>query len=285
MKLLCAFLAMLIVVGMGAVRVHAEGLIVTDVVVPDLAPGEDAQIRVTVKNTFSDDVQDVSFNLNLQGLPLAIVGSSESSTTEIIENHKEDFVFRIRASSTAKPGDYQIPYTLAFGNTTKPKTGTIGIRIKGDVQIMATVDAENPVLHQKGKVTLKLINKGLADARYVSVTLAPSGFTLLSDQNNYIGDISANDFESASFDVVYTSVDPVVSARLEYRDFNNVVQTKTIALPIIVYTQEEAIQRGILAKSNAPLYTGVIVALVVLWLIWRFFARRRRMKRSMAAAR
>ena len=267
-----------------AVPAHAEGLIVNDVTISDIAPGEETQLRITLKNTFSDSLEDVSLALNLQGLPLSIVGSSESTLDEINDGDKEDFVFRIRASSTAKPGDYSIPYTLSTPNATKPKTGTIGIRIKGDVQLSTLVTAETPVLNQKGKLSLKLVNKGLADARYVSVTLAPNGFTLLSEQTVYIGDISANDFETATFDVRYTSTDPVATARIEYRDFNNVVQTKTLAEPFLVYTQDEAIKQGILAKNNAPLYIGVILALLVLWLIWRSIRKRRRMRKSMQSA-
>ena len=267
-----------------AVPAHAEGLIVNDVTISDIAPGEETQLRITLRNISSDSLEDVSLALNLQGLPLSIVGSSESTLDEINDGDKEDFVFRIRASSTAKPGDYSIPYTLSTPNATKPKTGTIGIRIKGDVQLSTLVTAETPVLNQKGKLSLKLVNKGLADARYVSVTLAPNGFTLLSEQTVYIGDISANDFETATFDVRYTSTDPVATARIEYRDFNNVVQTKTLAEPFLVYTQDEAIKQGILAKNNAPLYIGVILALLVLWLIWRSIRKRCRMRKSMQSA-
>lgn len=259
----------------------ASALLIKSIDVSDINPGEDTTLTIQVENNLNDDVEQVSLALNLQGLPFNTLGISEDSVDEIQEGDEESFAFRIRSSPTAKPGDYQIPFTLTYQNLSKPQTGTIGIRIKGSVILDATISTETPVLNQKDKLSLKIINKGFADARYVSVTLIPEGFTLNSPDKIYIGDINANDFETASFDIIYTDKNPIVTASIEYLDFNNAKQTKFTTLPIDVYTQEEAIQRGIIQKNNTPIYVGIIIALIIIWLVWRSISKRRRLKKSM----
>ncbi len=262
----------------------AAGLVVSDVVVPEVSPGSEALITLEIENTFERDVEDVSFSLNMRDLPLSIVGSSESTIEEIEEDESEDLSFRIRASPTAKPGDYQIPFTLTYLNATQPKTGTIGVRIKGNVELSTSLTTNTPVVGRSDRLGVKIINKGFADARYVTVRLIPTDFTLHSDEVVYIGDISANDFETATFDVRYTEQKPIATVSIEYRDFNNTLQTITLQEQLPLYTEEEAVRRGIIEKSKTPLYISGVVAVVLLWLLWRMIRRRRRLRKSMAAS-
>jgi hypothetical protein len=261
--------------------VAAEGLVISDASAPDLVPGEQGRIKFVIKNTFSTDVEDVSLSLNMQGLPFSIIGSSESTIEEIEEDEDEETAFLIRASPTAKPGDYQIPYMLTFKNSTRAKTGTVGVRIKGTVNLSLILNAESPVIGRQGKLSFKIINTGFADARYVSLKITTEEMTILSEDIVYIGDVSANDFESASYDVVYEKNNPIVRATLDYLDFSNTKQTHTILESPRIYTRDEAIEKGIIKKNNAFLYIGIIIALIVLWLLWRTLRRRQRMKRSL----
>lgn len=277
--LLISLVSLLLFISLTAAQIS-----VSDVELSELNPGEETTVRITIENTFDQDIEDISFTLNFAGLPLSPVGSSETSIDEIEDDDEESIAFRIRASPTAEPGDYQVPYTLSFGNGTRAKTGTIGVRVKGTVELALTVDAENPVVGQQGRLSAKLINKGFADARYVSITLVPDGLDILSEDTLYIGDISANDFESATFDVMYTSKNPVANVLVEYRDFSNVLQRRTFTEEVQAYTHDEAVKKGIIQKSNAPLYVSLIVILLVLWIIWRTVRKRRKMKRSMQGA-
>ena len=251
---------------------------------PTLTPGQEGTLRVNVDNTLNTDIEDVSLVLNFQGMPLSPISSSEASVDEIENDDDEDFTFLIRASPTATPGDYQIPYSLTYKNSTRAQSGTLGIRITGSVELQTIVTADKPVLNEKGKLTLKIINKGFADARYVSLTLTPEGYGLYSDKTIYIGDISANDFETASFDVIFTKQRPKIEAVLEYRDFDNNLKQQAISEPITVYTREQAIERGIIKKNNTPLYVGIAIALIIIWLIVRALRKRARKRRSMQRA-
>jgi hypothetical protein len=161
--------------------------------------------------------------------------------------------------------------------------GTLGIKIGGRTEIDLSSTVENPIIGQKGKITLRIINKGDGEARFASLTILPEGYTLLSEDKVYIGTINADDFESATFNVLFNSAKTKLMGMLEYKDLENNRLIKNIESPLKIYTQEEAIKEGIMTKSKAGLYVLIIAVIIVIWLIVRTIRKRRRMKKSREA--
>ncbi len=262
----------------------ASAVTITSVNVAEFAPSSEGTIGIEVKNTLNSDIEDVSLSLQLTNLPFTSVGSSEDSFDEIREDKSKEFVFRLKAASDIKPGDYQIPYILAYKDDTqiKEKKGTIGVSVIGNVTLDFTIDAENPIMGEQGVITLKVVNRGNADARFVSVKVLPQGYTILSDNEDYIGSVNSDDFETASLDVIY-SKNARFNAVVTYRDFDNREITRKIELPIKVYTKNEAIKLGIAKNSNAPFIIGIVVLIFLLIILWRIIKKRRRVKKSLEA--
>ena len=71
------------------------------------------------------------------------------------------------------------------------------------------------------------------------------------------------------------------NAIIEYKDFDNQIVTKNVNLPLTIYTQEKAIELGLMKKDRTLTYAIVIVAVIILWFIYRSIKKRRRLKRSM----
>lgn len=258
----------------------SANLVLTEVISPDLLPGQEGRLIITIENNFDEDAEDVSLSLDLRNVPITIVGSAETTLDEIREDREEDFIFNIRASPTAEAGDYQIPYTLVYKDEDFTKTGTIGVRVEGTVELYTSTTTENAIIGQEGKINLKIINKGFADARYVTLKVSPNGYVLKSDNTVFVGDINANDYETVTFDVIFQKANPKLSGVLEYKDFNNVQQVMTINELLDVYTNQEAIEKGIIKKSNTPIYLTILVLVIVLWFVWRAIRKRRRIKQS-----
>lgn len=260
----------------------ASALTITSVNADSLIPGGDGEIRIEVDNNLGSAVTDVSLVLNLDKVQFVSVGSSEDSINKISKDDSEVFFFKVKAANDIKPGDYQIPYTIFYtqDNAEKQKLGSIGISVDGKTDLDLSVDLENPVVGQTGKISLKIINRGFGDAKFVSVTAFPDSYTLLSDEKVYIGTISSDDFETASFDVIFKKEISTFSALLVYKDFNNKEITQTINLPITVYSQQKAIELGIIKKSNFMLYISVVVFITLAWFLWRMFRKNRRFKKS-----
>lgn len=251
----------------------------------DLTPGKTGRISIELENNLEYDIEDVSFKLNFESLPFIPVGSSEETIDEIDEDDDESASFRVQAANDITPGDYEIPYSLEYEdpetNSTVTKSGTIGVRVRANPILAYSIETENPVEDMQGRVTLKIVNKGFFDARFVSININSNGFTLLSDSEVYIGTIDSDDYETATFDVIFTSRSPTLTASVEYIDFDNEEIIETINLPVKVYSQERAIELGLIQKSNAPLYIGIVIALLVIWFIYRAIRKRRRFKKGM----
>ena len=262
----------------------SSAIVINSVDTPTLTPSEQGQIRIEIENIFTDDAENVLLSLDFKGLPFIPIGSSQQSIDKIEEDDEETFVFAIKASSDIKPGDYEIPYVLEYelNSNEKSRAGTIGVKVRANPELIFSVDTKNPVENKQGQVILKIVNKGFADARFVTVKVLSDGLTLLSDDEEYIGTVDSDDFETLTFDVIFKKTNPNFEAIINYKDFDNVLVTKTINLPIEVYTQEKALELGIIKPSYTFYYVGGGVAIIVLYLIYRSIKKRRRLKRSMA---
>ncbi len=261
----------------------ASAVTLNSVFVDEFAPGSEGTINIEIENILSDDVQDVSLSLNTGSLPFIVIGSSEQSVEEIEEDDDEEFLFRLKASTEIEPGQYEIPYTLNYKINDKEKTreGTIGVRVVANPELAFSISATNPIIGQKGQVSLKIINKGFFDARFVSVKILPDGLEVLSDSEVYIGTIDSDDFDSSNFDVLFKKANAQFSAIVTYRDFDNEQIIKQVNLPIKAYSPEQAVQLGLISKNQTGTYLLIAAALIVLILLWRWRKKRQRLKRSM----
>lgn len=245
-------------------------------------PGSEQKISVDVKNNLDDDAEDVLLNLDLKDLPFTIINYDDEAI-DIDSDDTESFDFTIKASNSAEAGDYQIQYTLSYSiNSTAqtPKNGTFILTIEAEPELSYSISTETPVVGSQGKIKLTIVNKGLGDAKFVSVTLIPEGYTLLSEENNYIGTINSDDSETVSMDVIFKQENPTFTAQIEYKDFDNQEVTKTIVLPVTVYSQEEALQMGIIQQNNTFVYIVFGVVLILIWIIVRKIRKKKRMNKA-----
>lgn len=262
----------------------SSAIVINSVDSPTLKPGEESQIRMEIKNIFSDDAQDIILSLDFKNLPFIPIGTSEQSVDQITSDDEETFTYAIKASQDIKPGDYEIPYTLQYTLNDKQssRTGTIGIKVESSPDLSFSVSTDNPIIGQQGKITLKVVNAGLSDAKFVSLKILPQGFTLLSQAEDYIGTVNSDDFSTTSFNVIFNKENERLNAIVQYKDFNNNDILKNVDLPITAYTQENAIQLGLMKKSNISLYISLIIALILIIIIWRMIKKRRRLRKSMS---
>lgn len=261
-----------------------SALVINSVNTDTLTPGDEGVISIEVENILDDDVEEVSVQLKFNNLPFIPVGTSEKSVEEIDEGDEEDFLFRIKAANDVTPADYEIPYTLQYklkdDSVVNVRSGTIGIRVTGSPDLVFSVTADNAVEKRSGEISFKRVNKGFTDARFVSVKILPDGFTLLSEQEVYIGTVDSDDFETSNFNVVFDSTNANFKAVLEYKDFDNNKVTKTIDLPVNVYSEERALELGIIKPNNSPQILAGLILVIVTFIVYRTIKKRRRLKRS-----
>src|SRR3989338_7311468 len=274
----------------------SSALTISEVNAGVLYPGQSTQITLTIKNNLNDDAKDVSLVLILDkttltasgtqvttsGTPFITIGSSETSIDKIKQDNNEDFQFIIKASNDIRPGIYNIPYVITYkiNSQEQQKQGTFGLTVSAKTELSFSAETENNIQKQKGRVSLKIINNGLADIKFVSVKLSPSGFTLLSSNEVYVGTVNSDDFETSTFDVLFstTSTSSKLISKVSYKDFDNIDRTQNIEIPIKIYTREKALELGLIKQSNTWIYALVVIVLIALWIIYRKIKKRRRLK-------
>ncbi len=249
-------------------------------------PGEEGSIKIKVDNNFNYDIEDVSIALVLDNVPFTSVGSSEKQIDDLDSDDDDTATFVLRASTDAVPGDYDIPYVVTYTNAEMPnatsiqKTGKFGMRISAKTEIDFVVETKNAIVGQQGTVSLKIINKGLGEVKFISVEVTPQGYELISPPEVYLGKIDSDDSDSASYDAVFKSTNPTLTAKIDYKDFDNNNKSQSVNIPFKVYTDEEALQLGLIKKSNTGLYTGIIIVLLIVWFIWRRIKKSRKKNKN-----
>jgi hypothetical protein len=255
----------------------------------DIQPGEKFSLDLKVENNLNQDIENVVVSLDLSKTIFAPYQSSNEVRIEgISQDDDEKASFDLIASSDAVSGTYTIPvkitYDLDNGTAVTPEEFIVSATISANPNI--GVSSENNILIKgtSGKLTIKIINSGLGGSKFLSISVQQvSGIKITSPNNVYIGNIDSNDFDTADFNIFIDSNAPSsmsVPVKITYLDASNnqVKEDKTIS--INTYTQKEAISLGLITKNNTFLIIISVVAILVIFLIYKRIRKRNRTKRN-----
>ena len=214
------------------------------------------------------------------------LGSSEAFVNEIREDDDENFAFKFRVANDLSAGTYSIAYFINYeeDGDEREQTGSIGVIISAQPEIEIIVDTEDQIIGQQATINIRIINKGLADARFVSLSLDSEDITFLNEKSEYVGTIDSDDFEVSSFDILYNNRRPNLEVKLEYKDFDNTQQQITKDISLKAYTREEAINLGLIKRSNTMTYILLILAALIVWYILRRVKRNRKKQKEREVA-
>lgn len=239
-------------------------------------PGEISEIKLVIWNTGNERIDDINIKLDLTNLPLA---PSESSTEQNIEriysDDTENVIFRILVLPDAESKVYKIPVQITQNQTKKDSIISLDVQGKPDLQI-AIDENKAQVIGQPGEVTIRLVNEGLGNIKFLNVKLLQSdSFDIISSDSTYIGDLKSGETDSVAFKIRPNAKDINLKISLDYKDQNNKDYALTKDLELRVYTKEEAIELGIIKKNNSVYYLGII-AIIILYFILKSILRKRK---------
>lgn len=249
---------------------------------PDkIAPGQTADLILTIKNTQQADYENVNVNLVLDNLPFSPYQSSSMATIKSIDEDKSKSIeFNIKADSNAKTGIYKIPVIITY-NTSKA-TSVVSVEVSSQPSLQ--VDSENYLIKgRNNEVNIKIINTGLADIKFLSVQAQETGLNIISSKYVYIGDIDSNDFDTASFSI-FASKDASniinLGLTINYRDSLNKEYQETKQVSLRAYSTDEAVSLGLIQKSNLGAIISFVVILIILYLVYRYIRKRLKKKKE-----
>ncbi|MBS3151357.1 hypothetical protein J4443_03195 [Candidatus Woesearchaeota archaeon] len=248
-------------------------------------PGERVYINVRLENQGTKDIKDVAIGLDLTSadLPFIPVGSAAKKTIEEIENDESESVeFIFMVSSNAKPDTYKIPIVVSYkdDNEILEEKSVIGLVVKAPPFLeVAIEESEVFKVGQVGEVTVRFVNKGLGDIKFLSAKIEKStNYDIVSSNTVYVGNIGPDDFETASFKMGFRNRFVSIPLEVDYKDNNNKEYKQTFSLELPLYSQKEAIELGLESKSRTGVYIGIVVIVVLFFLIRRY--RKRKMMRG-----
>ena len=133
----------------------------------------------------------------------------------------------------------------------------------------------NPGPGTTGTVVLQVVNKGIIDVKFVTVSLQQGPYDLLSPSDIYLGDIESDDFETAEYKVhVREGKEVPFSFLVTYMDANNNPVRATMTRTIPLYSTEQARSLGLAEGPPTAWYVtgGIVIIGLALYL---FFRRKR----------
>ena len=256
----------------------------------EVAQGENTNVKIELDNDGDFDLEDVSVSLDLTNVPFApYSSSSEVSFDELREGKSKTADFRLVALNAATAGIYKIPVHISYTDTNddlrKTKDSLISITVNSKPVLGINIGENLLLKNSNNQLTVQVVNKGLSDVKFLEINLKPSAYyDILSQNSVYIGDIDSDDFDSADFQIFFKSDSPdivYVPVTINYKDPTNKPYTEDFSVPVNVYTKDKAIELGLMPQSRTGLYVGIVIALIIIFFIYRYFRKRSKRKNMM----
>jgi hypothetical protein len=248
-------------------------------VVPSpVVPGQTAIVELQLRNAGRLAVKNVDVSLDLTDSKFSTLGTGTKQRVSYIGiGEVETVKFELASDTSTEVKLYNIPVSLAYEderNTAYTDTAKISLVVNAGPEISLTVDSTKFDDKKKpGTVSLKVVNKGIVDLKYVTVTLVQTpDYEILSPSNEaYVGNLDSDDFETVDFTIKPLVESPRLSVQLEFKDPYNVDFSQQYDLPLRIITEKE------LGKKKTPWGLIVVGLIVVAGIIYWF--RRGKKKR------
>lgn len=253
------------------VRTKDAILVISSISPERLVQGEITPVKIGFKNLGDSWLKNIQAKLNLGGIPIApIDSSSEQAIIELMGKTEKNLTFMLMAEGDADSDVYKIPVDISYLDnigTKYYKNVSIGILV-GDAPDLSTIIDSATIYRagEKGKITVKFVNKGITDIKFLNVKLMKSNeYDIISSDEVYVGNIDSDDYETAEFDLfVKKTKEKEIGIPLEivYHDVNNNYYSEEAELELRLYSASEAKRYG-LVKGNGTVGTLIIVVIVV----------------------
>lgn len=249
-----------------------------------IKPGETATVIVKLRNLAGAYLKDIKVKFDLTDVDFAPIGSANEKTIRNIEaDAVEEVEFKLMANPDADSGLVKVPLTVDYldsSGDSHSKENTLGLVIGGEPDLMTAIDStEIKTSGETGNIIVKFTNKGLTDVKLLNIVLKETNdFSIVSNDQEYIGNIDSDDYETAEFklNVKKTEKEIIdIPVEFEYMDANNNGYKERVNLELKLYSKKEAQKLGLEEKSNV---LGIVIVIVIVGAGLFFYIRYRKKK-------
>lgn len=252
----------------------------------EFSPGGDGIVSITLKNTENVVVRNIAVQLGLVTMSQSTVvdlpfiptsSATEQRISRLNPNEVSTITFPIKAYPSASPGFYKLPLSISFYDDQGSKTekqDLVGLVVKSVPELMVYLE-KNTISQagQTGDVTLKFVNKGVNDLKFLDVSLQESdSYNILSNTQEYIGDLDSDDYRSETFTIVPDSKDLDLNVLVSYKDENNIEFSESIIVPFSVVKNMDD-------GNKSPSFSTILLIIILLLVLVFWIRRKRRAKK------
>jgi len=214
----------------------------------DVAPGTEAILTMKIKNNGRIAVKNVDISLDLTGenSKLSTIGSgTKKRILSIPAGESQDVEFDVIADTDALVKVYSVPVAFNYQDERGQKytdSSSLSILVNDKPNLAMNVESTTiQSIRSVGEVDLKVINKGIVNVKYLTVTLkeSPDYNILSTSSETYIGNLDSDDFETISFIIKPKSKITSLKAEAEFRDAYNKPYTVQYSIPLRIITASE----------------------------------------------
>jgi len=235
-------------------------------------PGQTVIVELELRNAGRLAVKNVDVSIDLTDEKFSTIGTGTKQRVSYIGiGETEKVTFQLASDTSTEVKVYNIPVTFAYEderNTAYTDTAKISLVVNAKPEISLTVDSTKfDSKKVPGTVSLKVVNKGVVNLKYMTVRLVQTDqYEVLSPSNEaYVGNLDSDDFETVDFTVKPLVDGPRLSVQLEFKDPYNMDFSQQYDLPLRIITAKE------LGQKKTPWVAIVVGLLVVAGIIywWR----------------
>lgn len=254
----------------------------------EVSPGDSFEISIEIENVLKYDVENIHIQLDLSGdSPFApYQSSSEKFLEELDSDDNQNFKFKLIVSPEAQSGIYKIPVNINYeyeeNNSIEKdsKIGLVSVIINSEPDLSVSLeDATTIIKGQENKISIKIINSGLSDIKFLYLTPGDvSGIKFLNQKEQYIGDLDSDDFDSAEYNLYFSSTisnTVTIPLTLTFRDATNKNFEINKTLDLRVYNLEEAQKLGLIKKQNYTIYL-IITIFILGYILYKIIKKRKK---------
>ena len=242
-----------------------------------VVPGQTAKIELELRNAGRIAIKNINVNLDLKE-DFSTIGSGTKKRIDYIDFGENAFVtFELVSDPSTKVKVYNVQVTLSYQDERNKQYSdsiTVSMVLNAEPELSLTVDATDfKKKTDPGTVSVKIVNKGIVDLKYVSVRLGkdPSYDILSPSREAYVGNLDNDDFETFDFVIKPNVESPRLQLQVEFKNPYNVDYTQNYQLPLRIVTEAE------LGKKRSPIGIIAVAVLVIGGIIyWRMRRKKKR---------
>lgn len=249
-----------------------------------ITPGGEGTITLTVKNSQAVTLRNIALQLGLyttQGsavtdLPFIPTNSAtEKKISRLNPGEISQVSFDIKSYPTATPGYYKLPLTMTFFDdqgTETEKTDIIGVVISAVPELKIYIEGkENLQAQSEGTITLKFVNKGINDLKFLDVEVLESDEYSINDNKEYIGDLDSDDYRSETFTLTPRGDQINLQVKVSYKDENNKAYESVENLVVTCDCEK--------TNGESNYTTTIVIAVLAIVVLLLLIGRRKKKKR------